>query len=336
MKLLFYSSTFYPNIGGIETITEVLGREFVTNGLEVKVLTNTIQIKGDKKFEFDVIDNTSIPHIFQLVKWADVVLCQCISLKFIWIPLLLKKKTVVVHQTWYARSLTGKKGPQDYLKLILCRYVKNIAISKSIAQKLFFPSIVINNPINAQLFLDYQKEKKNKSIVFVGRLVSDKGCALLLDAMHKLIEKHHQIDLTIIGDGPERSLLVDTVFKKGLEQYVTFTGALKGIELAKEVANHRIMVVPSLWDEPYGIVAIEGLAAGCILVGSSGGGLGEIVEDIGFSFPNGDVEGLVSSLDEALAFKWSEKINHAKRIEMVNRHTPFYIANQYLKILMES
>lgn len=61
------------------------------------------------------------------------------------------------------------------------------------------------------------------------------------------------------------------------------------------------MVVPSLWDEPFKIVALEGIACGCVVVGSKGGGLKDAIGPCGLTFDNGDVAGLTAQLINLLA-----------------------------------
>ena len=52
----------------------------------------------------------------------------------------------------------------------------------------------------------------------------------------------------------------------------------------------------SRWNEPFGVVALEGIACGCVVVGSSGGGLPEAIGPCGVTFPNGDVRALAEAL----------------------------------------
>lgn len=60
--------------------------------------------------------------------------------------------------------------------------------------------------------------------------------------------------------------------------------------------QHRVLVVPSRYHEPFGIVALEGIACGCLVVGSSGGGLKKAIGPCGLTFPNGDAEALAAVL----------------------------------------
>jgi glycogen(starch) synthase len=332
MNILIHSSVFYPSIGGIETITEVLGQEFVRQGYQTKVITNSMDRALTKPFNFEVYRKPSVSKTIDLVKWADIVLCQCISLKFILLPLLYRKKTVVIHHTWYARDKTGRKGIQDYLKLWICKVVKNVAISEAIKRQISNCEEIIYNPINVTAFKSFADAEKNKDIVFVGRLVSDKGCDLLIRALHSLALEGRQFSVTIIGDGPERKRLELLVHQHKLNSCVTFTGALRGADLASEISNHKVMVIPSIWNEPYGIVAIEGLAAGCYLIGSSGGGLGEIISKVGCAFPNGNEIALADSIrnvfsNEEILTNFADQAN-----ALLHVHTATYSASRYIKV----
>jgi glycosyltransferase involved in cell wall biosynthesis len=128
-------------------------------------------------------------------------------------------------------------------------------------------------------------------------LVSDKGASLLLYAV-KLVNPKPQ--LTIIGDGPERPVLEKQVIDLQLQAQVEFAGSRQGEQLADLLRRHEILVVPSLWQEPFGIVALEGIACGCVVIGSAGGGLSEAIGPCGVTFPNGDARALADAITRLL------------------------------------
>ena len=76
---------------------------------------------------------------------------------------------------------------------------------------------------------------------------------------------------------------------------VRLTGELLG-KLVEELNSHKIMVIPSLWEEPFGNVALEGMACGCLVLASYGGGLPDAVGKAGLTFKRGSVEDLVKKL----------------------------------------
>jgi glycosyltransferase involved in cell wall biosynthesis len=96
--------------------------------------------------------------------------------------------------------------------------------------------------------------------------------------------------LRIVGDGPEREALGALARAHDVEHSVIFRGWVAPSEVEHELADAWALVVPSLWAEPLGLVALEAIVRGVPAVVSAAGGLGEIVEHgvSGLLFPNGD------------------------------------------------
>ncbi|MFM9161187.1 MAG: glycosyltransferase, partial [Dolichospermum sp.] len=99
---------------------------------------------------------------------------------------------------------------------------------------------------------------------------------------------------------PEESKLIQQAKDLKINDQVTFAGVKLEHELTKLLNAHQIMVVPSLWNEPFGIVALEGIACGCVVVGSEGGGLKDAIGTCGVTFANGNVEQLTKILFDLL------------------------------------
>ena len=106
--------------------------------------------------------------------------------------------------------------------------------------------------------------------------------------------------LTVVGIGPEEDAIRNLARARGVLEQVAFAGLKTGRELAELLNKHEIMVVPSRWAEPFGIVALEGIACGCVVVGSKDGGLKEAIGPCGVTFANGSVEELVAALRRVL------------------------------------
>jgi glycosyltransferase involved in cell wall biosynthesis len=115
-----------------------------------------------------------------------------------------------------------------------------------------------------------------KLILFLGRLTSQKGCEYLIRAMH-LLPSHPNTKLIIVGDGYMRSDLEGEVYGSGLGWRVRFTGFLPDSEVVPLLKSADVLVVPSVY-EPFGIVALEGMAAGVPVVASNIDGLHEIIK----------------------------------------------------------
>jgi glycosyltransferase involved in cell wall biosynthesis len=106
--------------------------------------------------------------------------------------------------------------------------------------------------------------------------------------------------LRIVGRGSEAEGLRLLVRDLGLEGAVTFRGWVAPGEVEHELADAWALVVPSLWAEPLGLVALEALVRGVPVIASADGGLGEVLADParGLLFPNGDTAALAGRLEE--------------------------------------
>jgi glycosyltransferase involved in cell wall biosynthesis len=117
---------------------------------------------------------------------------------------------------------------------------------------------------------------EEKIVLFVGRLVYEKGVHVFVNAIPKVLEKVNA-KFIIVGNGYMRDQLSDIVKKMGFAHKVMFTGFVDDDTLRKLQKCADVSAVPSLF-EPFGIVALEAMAAKSPVVVSDTGGLSEIVE----------------------------------------------------------
>ncbi len=294
MKILLGSHYFSPSSGGIETVSNLLAGEFVRRGHEVRVVTQTT---GDGDFPFAVIRRPGMLQLLRHVRWCDVFLQNNISLRTLWPLIFVRRPLFITHQTWITRP-DGSTGWQHRFKRFLLRYATSFAISGAIADSLPGASIRVGNPYDAEVFNDSSDAAPRRELIFAGRLVSDKGVDLLLKALKLIDAKPH---LTIVGDGPERAVLEKQAADLQLQSQVEFVGRQQGRQLAKLLQQHEVLIVPSIWHEPFGIVALEGIACGCVVIGSAGGGLAEAIGPCGVTFPNGDAAALAGEIARLLS-----------------------------------
>ena len=296
MNILLTSHGFYPSIGGMETITEILANDFFNAGHSVRLITKH---KGDKsldciRFPFEVIRNPSALRLLECYKWATVVLQNNIELRQVWPNIIFRKPLVISLHTWL-RNSKDKRGLAEIFKLFaLSIATRVIAVSHSIRIDSHSDALVIENPYDSELFRNYLSPRDPLSIVFLGRLVSDKGVDLLLRSFAQL--GYPLARLTIIGSGPERQSLEWLARELDIHDSVSFVGSLQGSALVDVLNQNEIMVIPSIWREPFGIVALEGLACGCVPLVSDGGGLVDAVGQAGLSFKRGDINDLTEKM----------------------------------------
>jgi glycosyltransferase involved in cell wall biosynthesis len=341
LRILFLSHKFSPDIGGIEVHSEVLARCFAQKGHEVHLVTWT-KSDGDMTFPFAVIRN---PGRYQLIKehiWADVVFENNPSNRLSWPSFLLNRPMVTALHTWIARS-NGTVSWLDKIKTKrLSKAKKVIACSNAVRLRCWPQAIVIENPYQEDVFRILPEISKTKDFVFLGRLVSDKGADLAIRAIYKLVkdessrsDTNENLTFTIVGDGPERASLERLVEQLNLEKNIVIKGALRGEELVRCLNEHRFLLVPSIWEEPFGMVALEGMACGCVPIVSDGGGLPDAVGKAGLTFQRGNVDALVSAMQKLLSDnKLEEQLKKAAG-EHLSVHRKDGIANRYLQVLKE-
>ena len=168
--------------------------------------------------------------------------------------------------------------------------IVNSNYMKSEVQRLFglpFEKInVVPNGVNLNKFTgmdrDYSFRRKyamdnEKIILFMGRLVYEKGVQNLIAAMPKVLASYHDAKLVIAGKGGMLDELKAQADYLGISNKVYFAGYMNGKDVEKMYKAADISVFPSTY-EPFGIVALEGMLAERPIVVSDAGGLGEIVE----------------------------------------------------------
>ena len=145
---------------------------------------------------------------------------------------------------------------------------------------------VIPNGINLTNFngierdYDFRRQyamDNEKIILYVGRLVYEKGVQHLISAMPKILENYHDAKLIIAGKGGMLDELKGQAEAIGLSNKVYFTGYLNSKQVQKMYKCADVAVFPSTY-EPFGIVALEAMLAGVPTVVSDIGGLNEIVD----------------------------------------------------------
>jgi glycosyltransferase involved in cell wall biosynthesis len=333
MKILMSSYAFAPSAGGIETVGALLAKEWIKQGHEVRVVTHTKECS--EMAGVTVLRRPSAKQLLVACQWSDVLFQNNLSVRFLWPALLLRKPVVATYHIWIGGTSAFKRT----LKRNIGRLATiNLAVSRFLASKLPFPARIMPNPYSHHVFRSRQDagNRQKDGVLFVGRLVHSKGCHVLVDALHELRKRSLRPLMTIVGDGPEKYSLLNQISDLQLSDQVRFVGRMSESEVAESMRNHDVTAVPSVWEEPFGLVALEAAACGCTVVASNIGGLPEAMGPMGRGFAAGDSSALAEQLALALTEATPDQKTSLSAEEHLLAHRADVVAARYLEVFREA
>jgi glycosyltransferase involved in cell wall biosynthesis len=140
------------------------------------------------------------------------------------------------------------------------------------------PIIKLNYSIDLSLFSSEKTEMTENNILFIGRIAKEKGIEYLLAAMPRILKDISDAKLLIAGDGNEKNNLIKMTEQLNIGRHVEFLGAIPPEKTPDLYQKANIVVVPSTWPEVFGIVGLEAMAMGKVVIGSDIGGIPEWLE----------------------------------------------------------
>lgn len=338
LNILLLSHSFFPNVGGIETHSNFLINELLSNSFQVRVITWT-PLRNNIEFSLcKVIRDPTNFELFENFKWCDLVIENNPSMRLSWPLLFYKRKHLIFLHTW----ININRSKQNFFNQFKIKWLKKadevVSVSSALASKIFPSATIIHNSYDDKIFKRKVYIKKSKKFVFLGRLVSDKGADLAIEFLKEILDRNvfkekESLILTIIGDGASKSELVNLVEEKNLSDYVVFEGILKDEQLVDKLNEHEYILIPSRWNEPFGIVALEGIACGCLPIVSSGGGLPEAIGNCGITFNNGEVSSMITNFIELVNNPVKEKNLRENFPSHLQSHSSVVIGNQIISLL---
>ena len=335
MKILIVTKVFYPSIGGMEKYAYMLAKTFSQLKHSVVILTEQ-QCEENDNYGFEVIrSNYIIKDLFFCIRNTDFCIISGFSLKYIPFTIFNKHNVIVFHNAGLGHNF------QSYIKRIIAKLpilnTNKITVSRFVGQSLNLKHYkTIYNPYEDDIFKLKNDIAKRKGFVFVGRICEEKGVNLLIKAyitLFKQYSSHVDMSLDIIGDGPLRKVIESYITKEYPDCRINFKGILIGKTLNEELNKHKYQIVPSLVNEAFGIVALEGLAAGCIEICSDSDGLQEAIGNNGFLFQKGNAYSLSLCMKNLLELSDSELQKMQMRgVKWTETFSMKSICEQYIKL----
>jgi glycosyltransferase involved in cell wall biosynthesis len=331
MRIFLFSTVYFPKTGGIQRVVHILASSLTELGHEVVLATETPALGSDEEAGFTVMRPPFGRRFISTLAWCDIHMQANVSLKYAWARFIFPKKFFYQLHDPHPRAVSFV-DLIPRVKNYLARNTRSIAIS-SVPGAAFGSPNVIQNPCTLSCEGTVKCwSARSRDIVFFGRLFPNKGAHILLEAIFFLAKKDRFPRVTIIGDGPESQRLKELASDFGLDGHVEFAGYVDDLTLRQMLSEHRISVAPSLHREPFGLVALEALSAGCLPIVSADGGLVEAIGPHGLTFPNGDAHALAARLEEALAFGTVRPPLLDEVEAHLERFRPDVVAQRYINV----
>ncbi len=333
-RVLLYTARFAPSTGGTETFAARLAGGLVESGLAVRLITDTAASEEPEGPPCPVVRRPSRRRMFELVRWADVVHLSGFDLPLFLLAKVLHKPVVWTHHdygpTECARpELARKRGGCGPLHFGICwpRLRQRSSFVGSLrsylrqwvqlgARYLVEANVVILESHRRALNIEgahvipYWTEPRQAAkpetrpspatVVFASRHAAGKGGDVLLRALARLLPTSAEWRVVLAGDGPERRQWMSLAARLGVP--AEFPGALPWQRIPDLLRQADVAVVPTVYCEYFGIIALEAMLEGIYVIASASGGLGQFVcRCQGGTFPPGDDSALAGLLQAVLS-----------------------------------
>ncbi len=346
MKVLYISAFFWPQIGGIETLSLKFLPSMQDRGYEFYVVTSLVtndsrpieKYKGIPIHRFPFlkaiadknirlmhdgiqvmadIKNTFKPDLIHLQMSAPIAFYHISTLQVEPSPTLLSLHTCFGKFSAGKDTLLGRTLRAADWTTMVSKAVQDdvIKVYPEISAR---SSIVYNGieyPNHSLMPLHIQRQY----IIGIGRLINKKGFDILIDAFSLILEKFPHARLIIVGDGTERAFLEDQVKHLKIENAVRFLGKVHPQEIPELINKANIVVVPSRSPDPLPTVALEAGFLGRPVVASAMGGLKEIILDgeTEFLIEGDDPHSFANAIQHLLSFPQNAlRFGEAARLRM--------------------
>lgn len=295
-------------------------------------------------------------HIFKVIRENEIDVVHTNFFGLTAIPMIgiyLSKASIVFtdhssgvtySKSWLRNALA--KALHYFIKL---RTFKYIAVSNFVRERMKATHYVdekqcvtIYNGVNTERFKkNYTSDSKemnerlndNQTLLAVASHIPEKGLQILIKAIALLKERHSniQINAMFVGDGWYSNELEKLALEHNLSQEIQFLGRRSDVHTLIEKAD--VVVVPSLWEEAFGLIVAEAMASGTPVIASRIGGIPELIENevSGYLFEPGNSEELAFKIIDLLADKHKQK--QFSEAALQNVKSKFDIANQISSVI---
>lgn len=310
-RILVYTRTFFPVMGGLERNTFTLCRLLTEWGHSVTLATETME-EDSRDFSFRVIRTSSQVQIMREVLRADLVLMNGgISVKVCFPALLSRKRYAPIYQSSDLFVRENDRGLGAWVRSFLAaRATLHVTVSRFAQGRLekLLPGkkcLAVPNPIDAELLhlVDASAPaEKAFDLLFAGRLIDGKGIFHLLEALEMLRDRL-TLCVAFAGEGEHQEQLIEQAASRRVP--IELLGRLDRESLIQAYRKARVLVVPSsTHTEGNPLVIAEALTCGLPVIASDQGAMVEAIGEAGYCFKRYD------AADLARQIQWMFTGNH--------------------------
>jgi glycogen(starch) synthase len=323
MRILIWSDAFWPEIGGLEVFGTSLVTELQRRGHECRIITNQREFVDPNLSHYRDMPIYRFHFAKMLVEndLAEIRSTQeaCASVIAEFKPEVIHLNSVQGGIVHFNLQQKRRRLPalltlhdnflfqlSDKMTQWALRHVDALAtVSDSVRRNAlaFDPRLsprlqVVLNALPVPELSPTPLPPTRRILAF-GRLVKEKGFDLAIKAFARIAGRFPDAILTIAGDGSEKASLQKLAVESGIADRIHFSGWVSPEKIPELINEHSLVVMPSRWQEPFGLAALQAAQMGRPLIASITGGIPEIVIDgvTGKLFENENL----SALTEALA-----------------------------------
>ncbi len=328
MKVLYWVQQFHPYVGGVEVLASHFLPALVGRGHEPVVITShgALDLPDEDEWRGVAIHRRPFPAALASGRADEVMalVADVAGLKRRLAPDVVHVNVTDASPFFHLRTLgahpspsvvsprvtVGGGGPTSLLADLLgsADAVTSVSAAALAAAVAVCPEIadrsrVILNALPDPDLVEPGAPPTEPVLVGAGRLVADKGFDVAIRALAAVRVEHPTAVLRLAGDGPARPDLEALADELGVADAVELLGWVTPERLPAVLAAATVVVMPSRWEEAFGLVALQAAQVGRPVIASRVGGLPEVVEDgvTGTLVPAEDADALAQAVLDLVA-----------------------------------